>query len=127
MIDPTAEMGAAFHAAWCAYWTALGHETPEGGPTVAEHGRAANLAGLAAVLAIVERDYRLAPRRYGQGQALHRKTTDDLLREVARVYRITKGRPVDAVAAHLNCATRTAWLWIRRAREAGLLPEVVRS
>lgn len=89
-------------------------------------GEVAAYLAAEAVLEVIERDYRPAPRRYGRGQALHRKTTDDLLCEVAKVYRITKGRPVDAVAAHLNCATRTAWLWIRRAREAGLLPEVVR-
>jgi hypothetical protein len=116
VIEPTDEMIDAYDDAAREHPVGLGELRV---PNVRE--------GLAAVLAIVERDYRLAPRRYGQGQALHRRTTDDLLREVATVYRKTKGRPVDAVAAHLNCATRTAWLWIRRAREAGLLPEVVRS
>jgi hypothetical protein len=44
-----------------AYWTAQGHEAPEGGPTVAEHEEAATMQALAAVFELVERDYDVLP------------------------------------------------------------------
>jgi hypothetical protein len=55
VIEPTPEMADLFEQARRAYWVALDH-TAEG-MTVREHHRVATLQALAAVLAIVERDY----------------------------------------------------------------------
>ena len=58
MIEPTNEYAEAFRRAERGYWAALGHDVPEDGPTVAEHGRAAYRAGLAAAFELVERHLR---------------------------------------------------------------------
>lgn len=55
MIEPTDEMIAAHEQARRAYWKALDHTAD--GVSVREHGRRATGAGLAAVLAILGRDY----------------------------------------------------------------------
>lgn len=59
MIEPTDEMGALFQRTRLAYWTDRDHQAEPGGPTTAEHERAAVMHALAAVLAVVERDYRM--------------------------------------------------------------------
>lgn len=108
MIEPTDEMVEAFISF---------------GVDEAEFLLADIRAGLAAVLAIVERDYRVTPRRrehYGRASV-----TDERLREVAAVYRSSGQTPQRAVAEHLGCAHRTAGWWIRRARDAGFLGEAV--
>ncbi len=50
------------------------------------------------------------------------KMTDELLQEVAEVYRANvKGHPTQAVAEHFDRAHRTAALYVKQAREAGFL------
>ncbi|EGD44663.1 hypothetical protein NBCG_01083 [Nocardioidaceae bacterium Broad-1] len=50
------------------------------------------------------------------------KITDELLREVAEIYRANvEHEPTQAVADHFDKAHRTAALYIKRAREAGYL------
>lgn len=44
------------------------------------------------------------------------------LGEVASVYRSAKRAPTKAVAEHFGVAHRTAALWVKQARDAGLLP-----
>ena len=53
-----------------------------------------------------------------------RKMTAELLREVADVYTgaVGSGAPTKAVKEHFGLATSTASLYVKRAREAGLLP-----
>jgi hypothetical protein len=53
-----------------------------------------------------------------------RKIADDKLPEVAEVYRANPDRPSAAVADHFGIERRTARLYVRRARDAGLLEEV---
>jgi hypothetical protein len=51
-----------------------------------------------------------------------RTVTDELLREVAAIYRREIDHaPTEAVAAHLGAPIRTARWWVRRARTAGHL------
>lgn len=53
-----------------------------------------------------------------------RQLSDDRLPEVAEVYRANPGRPAKAVAEHFGFKPRTAALYVKRARDAGLLEEV---
>ena len=53
-----------------------------------------------------------------------RQLSDDRLPEVADVYRANPSRPSAAVADHFGLEARTARLYVRRARDAGLLEEV---
>lgn len=58
-----------------------------------------------------------AARRNGR-----RKVTDEMLREVADVYRANADDdPMNAVAAHFDKAYRTARLYVKHARDRGLL------
>lgn len=51
-----------------------------------------------------------------------RRVTDEMLEKVAQVYRHNVGnKPTQAVAEHFGKAHRTAALYVRRARDAGLL------
>jgi hypothetical protein len=59
MIEPTVDMATTYETARRAYFVAQDHTAV--GLTVAEHHQAACLAGLAAVFALVERDYCLEP------------------------------------------------------------------
>lgn len=52
-----------------------------------------------------------------------RQLSDDRLPEVAEVYRANPGRPAAAVAEHFGLALRTASLYVKRARDAGLLED----
>jgi hypothetical protein len=63
----------------------------------------------------------------GARRQLRRKITDDLLREVARIYRanLDGGKPAEAVAADLDVEPRTARLYVRRARDRGFLGESI--
>lgn len=57
-----------------------------------------------------------------------RKVTDELLREVAEVYRQNLGsNPTEAVRGHFGVAPRTAGLYVRRARDAGFLGEAIKG
>ncbi len=57
-----------------------------------------------------------------------RRVTDDVLREVAEVYRKNIGsNPTAAVAAHIGRSHRTAGLYVQRAREAGFLGKTTRG
>jgi hypothetical protein len=61
-------------------------------------------------------------------RSARRKVTDDVLRDVAEVYRREIGKnPTEAVADHLGVAMRTAGLYVRRARDAGFLGEALRG
>jgi hypothetical protein len=63
----------------------------------------------------------------GARRQLRRKITDDLLRQVAAIYRanVEGGKPVAAVAADLDVEPRTARLYVRRARDRGFLGESI--
>jgi len=51
-----------------------------------------------------------------------RHVTDDVLREVAQIYRDNvDGNPTAAVARHTGRAHRTAALYVQKAREKGFL------
>jgi hypothetical protein len=52
-----------------------------------------------------------------------RQIPDSDLPEVARVYRANPKRPAKAVEEHFGIAQRTASLYVKRARDAGLLKE----
>lgn len=55
-------------------------------------------------------------------QEARRHVTDDVLREVARIYRENIGaNPTTAVAQHTGRSHRTAALYVQRAREKGFL------
>lgn len=58
-----------------------------------------------------------------------RRVTDDVLREVARIYRENVNRkPTSAVARHTERSHRTAALYVKQAREAGFLgPAILRK
>ena len=57
-----------------------------------------------------------------------RRVTDDVLREVAEIYRANiDNKPTVAVAEHLDKAHRTATLHVKLAREAGYLGASVRG
>lgn len=59
-------------------------------------------------------------------RAPRRTITDELLREVADVYRREINHaPTVAVGKHLGVAMRTARLYVRRARDAGHLGEAI--
>ncbi|MGH3737202.1 MAG: hypothetical protein ACRDT6_16535 [Micromonosporaceae bacterium] len=59
-------------------------------------------------------------------QAARRTVTDEVLRDVAEVYRRNVAdNPTEAVRAHLGVADRTARLYVRRARDAGFLGEAL--
>jgi hypothetical protein len=51
----------------------------------------------------------------------------DLLAQVARLYTTAESKPTQTVATTLGVADRTARLYVRRARDAGLLPEYERG
>jgi hypothetical protein len=53
-----------------------------------------------------------------------RQIPDEKLAEVAEVYRANPQRPVKAIRDRFGIAERTAALYVRRARDAGLLDEV---
>jgi hypothetical protein len=53
-----------------------------------------------------------------------RKVTPDLLRRVVEVYRASPDAPTKAVAEAFGVAHRTGTLYVRHARDAGLLPEI---
>lgn len=54
--------------------------------------------------------------------------TEAMLREVAEIYRSNIGHgPTQAVADHFGKEHRTATLYVKRARESGLLPETSRG
>ena len=56
------------------------------------------------------------------------KVTDDLLREVAEVYRANvSGKPTEAVANHFDRSHRTATLYIKRARDNGFLGAAIKG
>lgn len=56
-----------------------------------------------------------------------RKITDDLLRQVAEVYRNAGSAPTNAVKRAFGCSDRTAGRYVTLAREAGLLPETTQG
>lgn len=57
-----------------------------------------------------------------------RKLTDDVLREVAEVYRANAAKaPTQSVADHFGVSHRTAAFYVQRARTAGTLPETTRG
>jgi hypothetical protein len=56
-----------------------------------------------------------------------RQIPDEKLAEVVEVYRANPARPTAAVAERFGLALRTASLYVKRAREAGLLEEVRRG
>ena len=53
-----------------------------------------------------------------------RQLSDDKLPAVAEIYRANPKRPTAAVAEHFGLPLRTASLYVKRAREAGVLEEV---
>ncbi len=56
------------------------------------------------------------------------KMTDELLREVAEVYRANvKHNPTEAVAEHFDREPRTARLYVKRARDKGFLGAAVKG
>lgn len=59
----------------------------------------------------------------------NRRVTDnnDLLREVAEIYRNGGSTPTDAVRRAFGCSQRTAGRYVNLAREAGLLSETTRG
>lgn len=64
----------------------------------------------------------------GARRSARRKVTDDVLREVADIYRRNlSDNPTESVAVHLGVADRTARLYVRRARDAGFLGEALRG
>lgn len=60
----------------------------------------------------------------GLRAANRRRMTDELLREVAKIYEGAEsgGQPTKAVKEHFGLATSTASLYVKRARDAGHLP-----
>ncbi len=57
-----------------------------------------------------------------------RTVNDDLLKQVAEVYRANvKDSPTRAVAAHFGKAHRTGALYVKQAREVGLLREAIKG
>lgn len=72
---------------------------------------------------------RSAARAAHQARASRKvKITDELLREVAEVYRANvEHEPTQAVAEHFDKAHRTAALYIKRAREAGHLGAAIKG
>jgi hypothetical protein len=89
------------------------HVTEElegGGIMVTHDGRDADLATVAKSVSQARRNTR-------------RRITDDKLSEVAEVYRANPSRPSAAVAEHFRIDRRTARLYAKRARDAGLLKE----
>jgi hypothetical protein len=67
------------------------------------------------------------PRRRSGGRPARPRITDELLAEVAKVYRANVDRnPTAAVAGHFGLASdRTARLYVKRARSAGHLGDAV--
>lgn len=64
----------------------------------------------------------------GARRDARRKVTDELLEEVAKVYRDNiDSSPTQAVSDRLGVAERTARLYVRRARDAGFLGEAPRG
>jgi hypothetical protein len=57
-------------------------------------------------------------------QGARRRATPDLLRRVAEVYRANPDAPTKAVAEAFGVAHRTGTLYVRNARDAGLLPQL---
>ena len=56
------------------------------------------------------------------------KVTDELLREVAEVYRANvENYPTQAVANHFDRQPRTARLYVQRARDAGFLGPAIQG
>ncbi len=53
-----------------------------------------------------------------------RQMTDDLLRDVARVYTEAESKPTVAVMRHFQVSRPTAGRWVMTARERGFLPKV---
>lgn len=85
-------------------------ELLEGGGVVAEHAHGkADLA--------LTRDVVGAARK----RNTRRRISDDELAEVAEIYRANPDAPTQAVARRYTIAHRTASLYVKRAREAGLL------
>jgi len=63
--------------------------------------------------------------RAARSDARRRKVTPELLKKVAAVYQANPDAPTRAVqAAFPDIAHRTAGLYVRRARDAGLLPQL---
>ncbi len=85
-------------------------DLPGGGVMAAHSGSQPDLAVVAKGVRRVRRNTR-------------RQLSDDRLPEVAEVYRASPGRPTAAVAERFSIALRTASLYVKRARDAGLLEE----
>jgi len=85
-------------------------DLPGGGVTAAHSGSQPDLEVVAKGVKRVRKNTR-------------RQLSDDRLPEVAGVYRANPARPAAAVAEHFGIAQRTASLYVKRAREAGLLEE----
>ena len=85
-------------------------ELEAGGIVVTHEGTTADLAAVAKSVSRARRNTRS-------------RISGDKLREVAEVYRANPGRPSAAVAEHFHIDRRTARLYARRARDAGLLKE----
>jgi hypothetical protein len=85
-------------------------ELDAGSITAAHSGAPADLATVARSVSRARRNTR-------------RQIPDDKLHLVAEVYRANPGRPTAAVAERFGLALRTASLYVKRTREAGLLEE----
>jgi hypothetical protein len=85
-------------------------ELEGGGIMVTDYGTDADLARVAKAVSRARRNTR-------------RKISDDRLPEVAKVYQANPGRGTAAVAEHFHLPLRTASLYVKRVREAGLLKE----
>jgi hypothetical protein len=85
-------------------------ELDTGGIMAAHSGAPADLATVARSVSRARRNTR-------------RQIPDDKLHLVAEVYQANPGRPTAAVAERFGLALRTASLYVKRAREAGLLEE----
>ena len=87
---------------------------PGGGVNAVMSHRAPDLAAVAKSVGRARRNTR-------------RQISDEKLAEVVEVYRANPALPTAAVAERFGLALRTASLYVKRAREAGLLEEIPRG
>jgi len=87
---------------------------PTGGVDAVMSHQATELAAVARSVSLARRNTR-------------RQIPDEKLAEVVEVYRANPTRPTAAVAERFGLALRTASLYVKRAREAGLLEEIPRG